>query len=52
MHPRYRSWKPEELELLDKLSDEEVAEKTGRSVSSVSQKRWKLGRKECGERGA
>ena len=41
-HPRYVWWKPQELELLARFSDEDVAKLTGRPITAVQQKRWKL----------
>ena len=40
--PRYVLWKPGELKLLARLSDEEVAAQTGRSIEAVKLKRGKL----------
>ena len=37
-HPRYSWWKPQELELLSKYSDEDVAKMTGRAITAVQQK--------------
>ena len=41
-HPRYVWWKPKELELLARFSDEDVAKLTGRPITAVQQKRWKV----------
>jgi hypothetical protein len=45
LRPGYRGdwWKPEDVALLGKLPDEEIAERTGRTALAVSLKRRKLG---------
>ena len=42
VQPRYVLGKPEELELLNKYSDAEVAGITGQEIAAVRQKRAKL----------
>jgi hypothetical protein len=39
---RYRWWTAEELRLFEQLSDEEIAERTGRNLAAVRQKRCKI----------
>jgi hypothetical protein len=40
-NPRYEIWKPAELALLGKVSDAEIAHRTGHSLTSVRQARHK-----------
>ena len=50
MNPAMRRWTPEELKLIGKLPDSEVARKTNRLLSTVRIKRLALGIPHCVKR--